>query len=168
MQQILKFIFSNFATIVIILAVLTAIIRALLITPKKRDKIVDIFTSHIFFAVGLGLVWAGAFHVFMPQIAAKYIGWQTSPFQFEVGMGDIGMGLAAMIASIASQGFRLGVITYYAIFAYGAAAGHIYQMIEFHDFAPGNAGFVFWLDMIQPTVLLFLLWLNRRSKGDYW
>lgn len=167
-QQLITFILSNLATIIIIIAVLTALIRAMLLTPKKKSKIIDIFIAHIFFGVGLGLVWAGAFHVFMPKVAASYIGWQTSPFQFEVGVGDIGMGFAAILASIASRGFRLAVITYYAIFAYGAAAGHIYQMEQYRNFAPGNSGIIFWLDIIQPTILLFLMWCNRRAKGDYW
>jgi len=164
-QTTIGYILSNFATIIIILAVITAIIRASLLSIKKTQKIIEIFTSHIFFGVGLGLFWAGVFHVFIPKIAASYIGWQTSPFQFEVGVGDMGMGLAAIIASIAGRGYRLAVITYYAIFAYGAALGHIYQMVQYHDFAPGNAGLVFWLDILQPTVLIILLWLSRRYKG---
>jgi len=44
----------------------------------------------------------------------------------------------------------------------GAAAGHIHQMIAAHNFAPGNAGGVFCMDIAIPLVGFLLLWLGRR------
>jgi hypothetical protein len=39
--------------------------------------------------IGVTGPWAGAFHVFFPATAAALIGWEVSPFQFEVGMADL-------------------------------------------------------------------------------
>ena len=39
--------------------------------------------------IGITGLWAGVFHIFFPAAAAAYIGWQVSPFQFEVGMADL-------------------------------------------------------------------------------
>jgi hypothetical protein len=50
----------------------------------------------LFFAVGADALWAGLYHVFAPHTAARFIGWQVSPFQFEIGVADIAMGLTAM------------------------------------------------------------------------
>jgi hypothetical protein len=46
-------------------------------------------------------------------------------------------------------------------FLLGAAGGHIYQMIAAHNFAPGNAGVVFWMDLVTPLTGFLLLWLAR-------
>src|SRR5580700_7539315 len=45
--------------------------------------------------IGVTGISAAVFHVFFPEIAAADIGWETSPFQFEVGMADLAMGAAA-------------------------------------------------------------------------
>ena len=37
-------------------------------------------------------LWAAVFHLFFPEVAAADIGWEPSPFQFEVGMADLAMG----------------------------------------------------------------------------
>ncbi|WP_322783431.1 DUF6790 family protein [Fluoribacter dumoffii] len=39
----------------------------------------------------------------------------------------------------------------------------IYQMIVAHNFEPGNAGSVFWTDILMPLFAFFLLWLNYRN-----
>ncbi|HTU53827.1 MAG TPA: DUF6790 family protein [Acetobacteraceae bacterium] len=44
----------------------------------------------------------------------------------------------------------------------GAAAGHVHQMIAAHNFAPGNAGVVFCMDIVIPLVGFLLLWLGRH------
>ncbi|HVJ79212.1 MAG TPA: DUF6790 family protein [Hyphomicrobium sp.] len=48
------------------------------------------------------------------------------------------------------------------MFSLGAAAGHLYQMVTTHNFAPGNAGVVFYMDIITPLVGFLLLWLQHR------
>jgi hypothetical protein len=35
-------------------------------------------------------------------------------------------------------------------------------MVTQHDFAPGNAGVIFYLDFIIPALGLALLWLQHR------
>ena len=45
--------------------------------------------------VGVTALWAAVFHLFFPSVAAADIGWQVSPFQFEVGMADLAIGATA-------------------------------------------------------------------------
>ena len=47
----------------------------------------------------------------------------------------------------------------------GAAGGHVYQMIAAHNFAPGNAGVIFYTDILIPAVGFGLLWLQHRYRG---
>ena len=58
---------------------------------------------------------------------------------------------------------RLAAIVGPACFLWGAAGGHIYQMITAHNFAPGNAGAVFYSDVLLPIAGFIFLWLQHRS-----
>ena len=49
------------------------------------------------------------------------------------------------------------------LFTLGAAAGHLYQMATAHNFAPGNAGVIFYMDILIPLFGFALLWLQHRS-----
>ena len=37
-------------------------------------------------------------------------------------------------------------------------------MITEHNFAPGNAGIIFWSDILVPIAGFALLWLQRRYE----
>ncbi|MCX7125340.1 MAG: hypothetical protein NTU49_06255 [Gammaproteobacteria bacterium] len=65
---------------------------------KKERSCSDMFLGKLmFFAVGLSGLWGFAVHVFYPDLAAKFIGWPNSPFQFEVGVANLGMGVAGVL-----------------------------------------------------------------------
>jgi hypothetical protein len=53
-----------------------------------------------------------------------------------------------------------------ALFTLGAATGHAHQMVTTHNFAPGNAGLIFYADIFVPLFGFGLLWLVRRSDSD--
>jgi len=48
---------------------------------------------------------------------------------------------------------------------WGAAGVHVYQMVTAHNFAPGNAGVVFWTDIFTPLIGFALLGLHCRSHA---
>ena len=50
-----------------------------------------------------------------------------------------------------------------SLFLLGAAGVHVYQMITTHNFAPGNAGVVFWTDILVPVIGFVLLCLQKRA-----
>jgi hypothetical protein len=113
--------------------------------------------------IGVGGLWSGFFHTVYPELAARFIGWQDSPFQFEVGMADLAFGITGCIAFWAGQGFRAATVLVNAIFLLGDAGGHVHQMTAASNFSPGNAGPVFYLDIILPLVTIVLL---ATSAGD--
>jgi hypothetical protein len=51
-----------------------------------------------------------------------------------------------------------------ALFLLGAAGGHIYQMISAGNFAPGNAGIIFYTDILIPALGFLLLGLQHRLE----
>ena len=75
--------------------------------------------------IGVTGLWAAVFHLFFPEIAAADIGWEPSPFQFEVGMADLAMGATACVSFWRSLDFKAAVVIINAIFLLGDAIGHV-------------------------------------------
>ncbi len=115
--------------------------------------------------IGVTGLWAGLFHLFFPQIAAADIGWQASPFQFEVGVADLAIGATACVSFWRSLDFKAAAIMASSIFLIGDAVGHVKQMIVAGNFAPGNAGVPFYSDIAFPALAIILLMIARRSQA---
>jgi hypothetical protein len=104
-------------------------------------------------------------HVFFGKLAAGFIGWEDSPFQLEVGFASLGFALVGLLAFRRSFDLRLAAIVGPASFLWGAAGGHVYQMITAHNFAPGNAGVIFYSDILVPIVGFIFLSLQHRAAA---
>jgi hypothetical protein len=104
-------------------------------------------------------------HLVFPEMAAADIGWEPSPFQFEVGMADLAMGATACVSFWRSLDFKAAVVMVNAIFLLGDAIGHVRQMITADNFAPGNAGVPFFADIAFPVLALILLMIVRQSEA---
>lgn len=145
--------------------VLLAIALVIGMASNERPRARALLSWILLLPVGLGGLWAGIAHVAYPKVAASYIGWATSPFQFEVGMADIAMGVAGVLAFRASWGFRAATVLIVSIFFLGDAWGHVRQMQLTHDFSIGNAGPPFWMDIGLPLLMIVLLLGTRSSSG---
>jgi hypothetical protein len=115
--------------------------------------------------IGVTGLWAALFHLFFPDVAAADIGWQPSPFQFEVGMAGLATGAAACVSFWRSLDFKAAVVMINAIFLIGDAVGHVRQMMVAGNFAPGNAGVPFDSDIAFPLLAIILLIIVRRSQA---
>jgi len=118
---------------------------------------------HVFWAIGVGYLYNFVMHGFFGKMSAAFIGWADSPFQFEVATASLGFAAVGFLAAFRSFDLRLAAIVGPGLFMLGAAAGHVYQMVTAHNFAPGNAGVIFYTDIIIPVFGLLLLWLKCRS-----
>jgi hypothetical protein len=115
--------------------------------------------------IGVTGLWAAVFHLFFPEIAAADIGWEPSPFQFEVGMADLAIGATACVSFWRSLEFKAAAVLVNAIALIGDAVGHVRQMIVAGNFAPGNAGVPFYSDIVFPVLAIVLLIIVRRSQA---
>lgn len=133
--------------------------------PWPPGLVADRLLRYLFLApLGLMGLWAFLGHVFFAAEAARAIGWAPSPFQFEVGMANLGLGVAGVIAAFyGNWGFRLGVAVVAAGFLGGAAAGHVVQIVQTGNLAAGNAGPILYTDILTPLTLLVLLALTRHT-----
>ena len=131
--------------------------------PLKINTVAEVFLSYyMLFPVGISNLVNFVFHVFFGDIAAKFIGWENSPFQAEVGFASLGVGIAGVLAYKASFPFRVATFIPPAAFSLGAAGGHVYQMIAAHNFSPGNVGLVLPSDILIPAVGFIFLWLSYK------
>jgi hypothetical protein len=111
----------------------------------------------LFFSVGVQGLWAGLWHALKGKEVAESIGWQTSPFQFEIAMGNLGMGVAGVLAPWFGFQYWLALSLVSGIFLWGAAYGHAREMIVKKNFAPNNAGPIFYTDILVPLLVWIFL-----------
>jgi hypothetical protein len=161
----IAFVLGNFTLTFFVLALaFAAVAIARLPKPITRASVVEkCMSSFVFWTIGVLYLYNAVFHMFFGQLAARFIGWEDSPFQFEVGTASLGFAAVGFLAAFGSFDLRLAAIIGPAIFMLGAAAGHVYQMVTAHNFAPGNAGIIFWSDILLPLAGFLLLWLQRRA-----
>jgi hypothetical protein len=168
MRDAIVFVLGNFTLTFFVLGLLASAI-ALWHTrhPRSFAVVVEaLFSYFLLFSIALANFYNFVFHVFFGETAAAFIGWADSPFQQEVGFASLGMAVLGLLAFKGSFDMRLAAIVAPACFLWGAAAGHIYQMITAHNFAPGNAGIIFYSDILVPVVGFIFLWLQRRAASQ--
>jgi hypothetical protein len=116
-------------------------------------------------SLGLQGVYTFVIHVFFPVWSAEHIGWAVSPFQYEVGIADLTVGVLGILAFWGNFSFRLAATVGGIIWYGGDAIGHVRQMIVANNYRPGNAGTWFWTDVIVPILLvvcLVIVWKERK------
>jgi len=166
MKDAIAFVLGNFTLTFFVLGLLASAIALWHRTERSRAAIVEaLFSYFLLFSVGFANLYNFVFHVFFGEMAARFIGWEDSPFQLEVGFASLGFAVLGFLAFKGSFDLRLAAVVGSACFLWGAAGGHVYQMIKAHNFEPGNAGIIFYSDILIPLVGLLFLWLQRRSRA---
>ncbi|SDB26145.1 DUF6790 family protein [Bauldia litoralis] len=168
MDSAIGFVLGNFTlTFFVIGLVFSAVSLARRPAPRTAPVVVEaLFKWFLFFSIGASYLYNAVMHTVFAEMAASFIGWANSPFQYEVGFASLGFAAVGFLATWRSFDMRLAAILGPALFLWGAACGHIYQMITAHNFAPGNAGIIFWTDILLPIVGFVFLWLQRRYQRD--
>src|SRR6516165_10103975 len=149
-SALLVFFISNYFLTFLIISLLAAGISLINKPNPLRVNVVAeaLFSYYLLFAIGMNNLVNFVFHVFFGDIAAKFIGWENSPFQAEVGFASLGVGIAGVLAFKASLPFRFATLIPPWCFSLGAAGGHAHQMIVAHNFSPRNVGLVLPIDII--------------------
>jgi len=133
--------------------------------PITLGLIADKLVRYLFvFPLGLQGLWAFFGHVFLPEESANAIGWAPSPFQYEVGVANLGLGVASFYAAFKGFEARAAVAAAASCFLAGAGFGHVMDILAGDNLAPGNAGPILITDFLTPIVVLILLVLWPRSS----
>lgn len=143
-------------------------VAALAIAAIRRDGLpaARYLKWILLLSVGVEMLWAGFFHVFFPAMAAERIGWQVSPFQFEVGVADMAAGAIAVIAFWKGYQFRAAIALYVVFFYIGVTIGHLRDVVEAGNYAPDNFGLLLLLTVTKIVLLSVLVWrAGHEARG---
>lgn len=155
---------------VLVLLALAASLLQILFTKKTRSKymVMDTLVSWLFFfGIGMWGILGSYAHTALADETARSIGWAPgSPFQYEVAMGNLAYGICGVIASRANMGFRWATALFVTIFMWGAAVGHIREILTAQNMAPYNSGFLLYTAILLPAAILgLLIALSRQPKA---
>ena len=163
MEQTIAFALSNFTLTLLAIA---AVATAMSVARHGRKQLPEAALAfYCLFLIGFSFLYNFVMHVFFGDMTARFIGWADSPFQAEVGWASLGFAAVGFLAFARGFDMRLAAVVGAGCFLLGAAAGHVYQMVTAHNFAPGNAGVVFWSDILVPILGALLMWW-RYSDSD--
>jgi hypothetical protein len=142
----------------------------LALSPRRRSSGTAITATYLlyllFFYVGLMGVLTAYAHVFRPIETSASIGWSTSPYEYEVGMADLTVGVLGILCLKFRGNFWLAAAIANAVWLLGDAVGHVRQMTLNNNHAANNSGIFLVTEFIMPLVILFLALCNRRQEGE--
>lgn len=153
LDRTIEILLTNFSFAMVVLAVFFMIINRL-VTKGRVSKYEIIYRWLALFCLGFTGIYTFFMHAYFPVLAAAAVGWSDSPFQFEVAVADLSFGVLGLLSFRASIGFRLATVLGSTIWLWGDAVGHIYQITKFNNYATGNSGTWFWMDIIVPLILV--------------
>jgi TctA family transporter len=107
---------------------------------------------------GLATLIAGLQQLFNSDQIAKSIGWPTgSGFQHELGWAEVGLGVAGFLAIWFRGAYFLAPGIVGSFLYSGAAFVHYRDLRNKGNVNPGNAGPVFYIDIVAPVVVIAML-----------
>lgn len=155
LDEFIRAVLSNLHAVLFAAAIVITLLRGAPIAGRLLEWL-------LLLPIGVGYSWAGFFHVFFPEMAAQSIGWQVSPFQFEIGVADMSIGLLAILSFWRPLPFKTAVALYIVLFSVGVTVGHVRQALA-GDFASNNFGLLLALTVAEIVLFPILLLLVRRE-----
>ena len=157
-----------FALFFFVLAVLFTFGQLAIKKNWKGPYIAETFLGYILlFSLGVMALFAAYGHVFMGPKIAQLIGWESgSPFQFEMGMTNLSLGILGILSFWMRGKFWDAVIIGWSVLFLGCFVGHVRDYYINHNTAPYNIGFSIWLsDLFLPLLAIgLLLYLRMKTK----
>ena len=155
-----------FQVVFVVLALIAASIH-LAISPRSRSSKPAIAHTYLLYLLSLyvglmGLLTAYA-HVFRPIETSASIGWLTSPYEYEVGMADLTVGVLGVLCIWLRGNFWLATAIANAVWLLGDAIGHVRQIALANNHARNNSGIFLVAEILTPLVIFFLALYDRNA-----
>jgi 4-amino-4-deoxy-L-arabinose transferase-like glycosyltransferase len=134
-------------------------------SSRPRERRLEIFLLYLF-GVGVAGSGIGGFfgHVFISDPVAESIGWPTgNPFQLEVGVANLAVGILGIVAMSRRDGFREATVIAATVFGVGATVVHAMDVLESGNLAPGNT-IQNISNLLRPALLIAFLAASRRAE----
>ena len=134
-------------------------------SSRPRERRLEIFLLYLF-GVGVAGSGIGGFfgHVFLSDQVGESIGWPTgNPFQLEVGVANLALGILGIVAMGRRDGFREATVITATVLGVGATVVHGMDVIETGNLAPGNT-IQNISNLLRPALLIACLAASRRAE----
>ncbi|MFI7000551.1 DUF6790 family protein [Nocardia sp. NPDC050175] len=144
---------------------LIAVVGATIATRHSPSRAAALETWQRWWAVvalGLGSLWMTISFLTVPEVMATAIGFNSTPFQFEIAFANLGLAVMGFRAVSATARERITIGLGAGMFLWGALIGHVYQWFAHGDHAPGNTGGVLVYDLLFPAVMIILAYRAQR------
>jgi hypothetical protein len=155
-----------FILVFALVAVVAASIHIALSSKRRSSRAVIAETYLVYLLVidvGLMGLFTASGHVFRPIQTSASIGWSTSPYEYEVGMADLTLGVLGILSLWFRRNFWLAASIANAVWLLGNATGHFRQVVLYNNHAANNSGIFLYSEMITPLVILVLALYNRHT-----
>jgi 4-amino-4-deoxy-L-arabinose transferase-like glycosyltransferase len=134
-------------------------------SSRRYERSLEILLLYV---VGVGVAGSGIGgflgHVFISDPVAESIGWPTgSPFQLEVGVANLAVGILGIVAMGRRDGFREATVIAATVLGVGATVVHVMDVIASGNLAPGNT-IQNISNLLRPALLIALLAASRRAE----
>jgi hypothetical protein len=136
--------------------------------PRTAKRIAEILLLWLLVInTGLGGLYAFSGHLFAANEVAESIGWPTgNPFQTEVAVANLAIATLGILSYCIRGNFWTAAVIATSVWLLGAAAIHVSEMVGADNYNPGNAGVIFYMDIIGPLLLISLLVYSRYAGRD--
>jgi hypothetical protein len=156
---------NNFGLAMFLLAVFFIIFHKIVMGTKvPGDEIV--YRWMALFPLGVGGVYDFINNVYYQDVANITLNWAQSPFQYQVAIARLALGLVAILSFNASYGFRLAAVIANVTYLLGVAFMHGYFIIlhgAYHMQALQGLHSWLWLDNLVLPLVMFLC-MNSLSR----
>jgi hypothetical protein len=153
----------------VILSLVAALIH-LALSSRSRGNKAAVARTFLFYLLFIYVGWMGLLtayaHVFRPAETSASIGWATSPYEYEVGMADLTVGVLGILCVWLRGNFWLATAIANAVWLLGDAVGHIREISLRNNHAKNNSGIFLVVEIVTPIVILILALYHRARTAD--
>ncbi|MEN2742477.1 DUF6790 family protein [Microbacterium sp. X-17] len=155
-----------FVTLVLIALVIGLIVAGVRHRWAAHDGWRTLLDWYVLWGVGISNLVNFVFHSFLGDFSAEQIGWAQSPFQLELALASLGMGIAGVVVFARRTGWwaKFAATVPPTVFMFGAGIGHIYQAVSTGNTAFANSGPILYSDLLIPIWAVVLLVLARVEE----
>ena len=160
---------GNYMTTCFVIGLVIAGIHVLRRKWRDSRTASELFlNNYILWAIGVAQAVNFVMHSVFGDFAASTIGWAQSPFQLELAFSSLGIAVMAFILHGRTTQLRakVALVAATAVFAFGAAGGHVYQMVANHDYSANNTGLLLVMDIVIAVVGIALVVWNAVARRE--
>jgi hypothetical protein len=140
--------------------------------PRTKGRVAEIFLLwFLVITVGVLSVFFFISHTVFAATSAASIGWPAgNPFQSEVAVANLSVGVLGILCYWMRGSFWNATVIGFSVWWLGDAVVHIRSVVVSANYAPNNAGLTLPMDILMPVILIALLvyylHVNRHEEHE--